>query len=97
MCASALRVELHIPAVQSLKEKRAVLRPLVEGMRKRWSVSVAEVDHHDLWQRAAIGVAIVASDPRHLSDLTDEVRRYFDAQPEVEVMEVGLLSLEEAR
>jgi uncharacterized protein YlxP (DUF503 family) len=97
MCASALRVELHIPSVHSLKEKRAVLRPLVEGMRKRWSVSIAEVDHHDVWQRAAIGLAMVASDGHHLSRLLDEVRRHLDGQTEVEVMEVTVLSLEEAR
>jgi hypothetical protein len=64
-------------------------------MRKRWSISIAEVDHHDLWQRAAIGVAMVAPDPKHLSNLIDDVRRYIDAQPEVEVVEVSVLSLEE--
>ncbi|MFB3110083.1 MAG: DUF503 family protein, partial [Acidimicrobiia bacterium] len=47
MRVAALRVEIHLPAPQSLKEKRAVLRPVIEGMRRLGSFSIAEVDHHD--------------------------------------------------
>lgn len=95
MHAAVLRIELRIPGAQSLKAKRAVLRPLVEGMKRLASLSVAEVDHHDVWQRAAVGVAAVAPDQAHLDRLLSGVRRYLDECFEVEVLEIGLTYLEE--
>ena len=52
--------DLHVPESRSLKTKRAAIRPIVDGLRHRFHVSVAEVDHLDQWQRAAIGVAVVS-------------------------------------
>jgi len=95
MRAAALRVELHLPNPQSLKEKRAVLRPFVEGIRRLGSYSVAEVGHHDLWQRATVGVAIAAPDGRSLAMQISKLRRYLDAQLEVEVLDVLISELEE--
>jgi uncharacterized protein YlxP (DUF503 family) len=96
MRAAALRFELHIPLAQSLKEKRAVLRPVIEGLRNRMSVSVAEVGHQDSWQRAVIGVAVVATDGRHLEALLERVRRYVDEQPQAELCNWEIRYLEEA-
>jgi uncharacterized protein YlxP (DUF503 family) len=95
MRVAALRIELHLPAPQSLKEKRAVLRPVIEGMRRLGSYSVAEVGHHDLWQRAAIGVAIVAPDGEGLARQVSKLRRYLDEQLEVEVLDVLISELED--
>lgn len=95
MRSAALRVELHLPTPQSLKEKRAVLRPFIEGIRRLGSYSVAEVGHHDLWQRAAVGVAIAAPDGRSLAMQISKLRRYLEAQLEVEVLEVLISELEE--
>lgn len=95
MRAAALRVELHLPTPQSLKEKRAVLRPFIEGIRRFGSYSVAEVDHHDLWQRAAVGVAIAAPDGRSLAMQISKLRRYLETQLEVEVLDVLISELEE--
>jgi uncharacterized protein YlxP (DUF503 family) len=95
MEAAALRIELRIPEARSLKAKRAALRPVVEGLRNLASVSVAEVDHHDAWQRSTIGVAVVASDPPRLDRLIESVRRYVDGQLDVEVVEMGLAFLED--
>lgn len=96
MRAVALRFEIHIRHSQSLKDKRAVIRPLVEGLRKLVSVSVAEVDHHDAWQRAAIGVAVVAADASRLDALITRVRHYFDDQLELDVVKVEVHHMEEA-
>jgi uncharacterized protein len=95
MRAAALRVELHLPTPQSLKEKRAVLRPFIEGIRRLGSYSVAEVSHHDLWQRAAVGVAIAAPDGRSLAMQISKLRRYLETQLEVEVLDVLISELEE--
>ena len=95
MRAAAVRVELHLPTPQSLKAKRAVLRPLIEGLRRIGSYSVAEVGHHDSWQRAAIGVAIAAPDGRSMAMQISKLRRYLDEQLEVEVLDVLISELEQ--
>ena len=95
MRVAALRVELHLPTPQSLKEKRAVLRPFIEGIRRLGSYSVAEVAHHDLRQRASVGVAIAAPDGQSLAMQISRLRRYLDAQLEVEVLEVLVSELED--
>lgn len=90
MRAAALRFELFLPHCQSLKEKRAVLRPITEGLRRRLSVSVAEVGYQNAWQRAVVGVALVAADARLLASQVDRVRRYVEDNLEVEVCEVAV-------
>ncbi len=87
MHAAAVCYDLHVPASRSLKAKRAVVRPLVDGLRHRFHVSVAEVDHHDQWQRTAIGVAVVAESDHHLRDVLDSVERFVVGSPEVELIE----------
>lgn len=94
MHAAALRIELRIPASGSLKAKRRAIRPLVDGLRRSVSVSVAEIDHHDAWQRSTVGVAMVAPDARHLQRLIDEVRQHLERQLEVEVLSLSVSYLE---
>lgn len=53
-------LELFFPEVHSLKEKRSIVRSLVAKIRQRFNASVAEVGHQELWQRAAIAVAVVS-------------------------------------
>lgn len=90
----AVRFDLNLPQPRSLKAKRAVLRPVIEGLRVRYSLSVAEVDHHDLWQRTSIGVAIVSADVGHAVDVADEVERFVWSRPDVEVSAVTRTWLE---
>ena len=54
-------IQIHLPGVTSLKEKRQVLRSLKDRLRVHYNVSVAEVDHQDLWQRCTLGIAGIAS------------------------------------
>ena len=62
MHVACLTLELHFRDVHSLKEKRAVLRPIIDGARRRFEVAVAEVDNQDLWQRAVLAAVTVSSD-----------------------------------
>lgn len=62
-------VELHLPDVGSLKGKRHVLKGLKEKLRHRFEISVAEVDHQDLWQRATLALACVSGDSRHANEV----------------------------
>jgi uncharacterized protein len=95
MWACAVRVELHIVGAQSLKEKRAMLRPHLERLKKLASVSVAEVDNHDFWQRATVGMALVAPDRSHLDSVLERLRRYLDSQNDIEMIDLSVTYLEE--
>jgi uncharacterized protein YlxP (DUF503 family) len=94
--AAAVCFELHVPESRSLKVKRAAIRPIVDGLRHRFKVSVAEVDHQDQWQRSAIGVAVVAESDGHLREILDSVERFVDTAPAVELLEVETTWLENA-
>lgn len=78
MVVGLLTVELHVPGSQSLKDKRMVLRRVKDRLKK-FNVSVSEVDHQDLWQRAALAVVAVSTDQSHvdreLSAVADEIER----------------------
>jgi uncharacterized protein len=54
--------EMHLPEVHSLKEKRQVLRCIIDRVQSKFNVSIAEVDQNDLWQRCTLGIAMVAND-----------------------------------
>ena len=89
MFAAAMRIDLHLPASHSLKEKRAVLKAIIDGIRSRHRVSAAEVDGQDLWQRAAVGVAGVSGTERVLVGLLDDVERFVWSFPDVDVLGVS--------
>lgn len=78
--------DLHIPGCRSLKERRSALRPVLSGLSRRFSVSVAETGHTDLWQRAEVGVAVVSGQSSQCLALADEVSRYIWSIPEIEVV-----------
>ncbi|HUQ39267.1 MAG TPA: DUF503 domain-containing protein [Acidimicrobiales bacterium] len=92
---AAVRFDLHIPHSHSLKEKRAVIRPIVDGARTRYRVAAAEVAAHDQWQRAVLGMAAVAGTAGHVADVLDQVERYVWSFPEVEVLGAERSWLEE--
>lgn len=75
-----LNVELHFPEAQSLKGKRKHVKSAKAQLQNRVGASVAEVDHHDLWQRAALTVACVAREHREAVRLLDEAVRYLSGQ-----------------
>ena len=78
--------ELQVPASRSLKAKRATIRPIVDGLRHRFRISVAEVDHQGQWQRATIGVALVAESDGRVRELLDAVERFVVGAPDVELL-----------
>ena len=75
-----LAVELHFPEAGSLKGKRRFVRSAKAQLANRFGASVAEVDHHDLWQRAGLTVACVAREAREAERLLDEAERYLNGQ-----------------
>jgi uncharacterized protein YlxP (DUF503 family) len=70
-----LTLELHLPYAQSLKDKRMVLRKLKDRLRTRFNVSVAELDHQDIWQRSIVGIVSISSDQQNLEQVLQGVER----------------------
>ena len=88
MWVGALQFDLLLGDVHSLKEKRSLVRPLIAELRRRFELSVAEVDHLELLRRAAIGVAAVSSARALLVDVLDGDERLVAYRPEVELLSV---------
>ena len=88
MWVGALEFDLLLGDVHSLKEKRSLVRPLIADVRRRFDLSVAEVDHLELHRRAGVGVAAVSPDRAHLVDVLDAVERLVALRPEVELLSV---------
>ncbi|MCB2156278.1 DUF503 domain-containing protein [bacterium] len=65
-----IHYEVHIPAAQSLKDKRSVIKSLTHRLRTTYNVSVAEVDYQDKWQRATLAVSAVSAQRDHLEELS---------------------------
>jgi uncharacterized protein len=76
-----LSVELHFPENHSLKGKRKELLSVKAQLQRRFGASVAEVDHHDVWQRARLTLACVARGHKELQELMDGAERYLAGQP----------------
>jgi uncharacterized protein len=74
--------ELHLPSCRSLKDKRRVVKSLIERIHQRYRISIAETDHHDLLQRAEISLAVVAQNDDEAEKMLDQVRDLIDTEPE---------------
>ena len=75
-----LSVELHFPEAGSLKGKRKFVKSAKAQLQNRFGASVAEVDHHELWQRATLTAAFVARQASEASDLADQAERWLHGQ-----------------
>ena len=87
MLVALERFDLRIPGCGSLKEKRHVVKTLTNAIRSRFNVSVAEVDHHELWQRTALAVAVAAGEGYHARKVLHEVERLVERWGEVELID----------
>jgi uncharacterized protein YlxP (DUF503 family) len=86
MWVGTIEFDLLLGDVHSLKEKRSLVRPLIADVKRKFGVSIAEVDHLELHRRAGIGVAVVAADRGHVVDLLDTIERRVAYHPEVELL-----------
>jgi uncharacterized protein YlxP (DUF503 family) len=87
MLAALSGFDLRIPGCSSLKEKRHVVKGLTQGIRQRFNVAVAEVDHQDQWQRARLAVSAVSAQGFQLRKVMHEVERFVARQPAVEIID----------
>ena len=91
-----LSFELHFPESHSLKEKRMHLRSVKQHLQNRISCSIAEVDHHDVWQRSRLTLACATRQAGEAQRLLDEAERWLSGQAfELGARQRDLVSLED--
>ena len=78
MSTATLTIHLHIPGCASLKEKRGRIKPLISRLRRKFNVSVAEMDLHDQWQEAVIVCAMVGNDGAFLQSALGNVAKWVE-------------------
>jgi uncharacterized protein len=91
-----LSAELHFPEAHSLKEKRMHVRSAKAHLQNRFGAAVAEVDHHDVWQRARLTAAVVTRDAGEAERLLSDIERYLVSREwEVALVERELVTLDD--
>ena len=85
MVVGSMELMLRLEGCACLKDKRRILRSLMERSRRDFNVAVAEVGDQDLWGNATIGLACVSNDPTHAESILQHVVDLFDACPSVSV------------
>ena len=81
-----IEFDLLLGDVHSLKDKRAIVRPVVAELKRKYEVAAAETGHLDLHRRAGIGATLVAADSKHVIDVLDEVEHFVAGRPEIELL-----------
>ena len=80
MHIAAARIALYLAESHSLKTKRGLLRSLTDRVRRRFNVSIAQLDDDDRWQIATLGLCSVSNDPGHAQDTLDRVLHFIETQ-----------------
>jgi uncharacterized protein YlxP (DUF503 family) len=95
MVIGVCKLDLRIPENHSLKEKRHVLRKLIDRVKTRFNVAISEVGDNDLWQRAQMGFCTVGNDRRHINSSLDKVIDFIEQMNLVEMVhtEIEIISL----
>ncbi len=73
MNVGVCKVKLHLPGNHSLKEKRQIIKPIITRISNQFNVSVAEVDDHDVWQLATLGICCVSNDKRFTNEVLSKI------------------------
>ena len=90
MTVGTLEVVLLIRESHSLKSRRRVVKSLIDRVRSRFNVSVADLGDQNLWQRAVIGVAVVSNDGRFVNEVLSKVLNLISSDPRAEVIEQSM-------
>lgn len=90
------KISLRLPGNHSLKDKRRVVKSITARVSNKFNVSVAEVDNHDLWQLATLGICCVSNNKRYTNEVLSKVVSFIaGGRFEVEMLdyEIEILSV----
>jgi uncharacterized protein len=76
-------IDLNLPGVNSLKEKRRIVKSLLARLQNKFNISIAEVENNDRYRSAGIGMAVVSNDKKHIDRVIAEIVRIIESYPEV--------------
>jgi uncharacterized protein YlxP (DUF503 family) len=79
MVVGTLKIELHLAENRSLKGKRKVVRSMVDKVKSRFNVAIAEVGANDKWQKIELGVCAVGNDRRHIDSSLNHILGFLDS------------------
>lgn len=84
MIVGVSQITLHLPGCHSLKDKRQIIKSITARVRHQFEVAIAEVEDHDRWQIAKLGVTCVSNNGQHVDEILGRVRRYIEeTRPDV--------------
>jgi hypothetical protein len=83
-------LQLHFPEAQSRKQKRQILSSLKDRLHQRFNLSVAEIDHQDLWQRSTLALAMVSNDGRHADEVISKAINFVEQDGRLQLLSVDL-------
>ena len=86
MVIQSLELHLRLAGCHSLKEKRSVIKPLVERARRSFGVSICEVGDLGIWNASTVGVAVVSNDALHANQVLESVVELFDQCHDLEIV-----------
>jgi uncharacterized protein YlxP (DUF503 family) len=88
---AACRLRLYLPGCESLKDKRSRLKPLLARLHREFNLAAAEVDLHDVWQSAELGLVAVANESAQAQSELHQVLRWIERnRPEVEIVDAPI-------
>jgi uncharacterized protein YlxP (DUF503 family) len=90
MFVAVVSVDIRIGDKNSLKGKRRILRSIIDRIKNKFNVSIAEVGHNDLWQRAMIGFSIVSNSKAHVNSSADKVLNFLHEFPDIDIIKTQL-------
>ncbi|MCF8009507.1 MAG: DUF503 domain-containing protein [Halanaerobiales bacterium] len=83
MFVAVIKIELQIPMARSLKDKRSIIKSMIEKSKNKFNIAVAEVDDKDLWKNSTIGIVTVADNKYYLDKVVNKVINFVENFPEV--------------
>jgi len=87
MLVGLLQIDLFIGQSDSLKAKRYVISSIKDRIKNRFNVSIAEVGNNDKWQRATLGLAMVANEKKILEQTCSKILNFMDDNDQVEILD----------
>jgi uncharacterized protein YlxP (DUF503 family) len=90
MIVGLLTLDLHIPEANSLKSKRLVIKSLIDRIKNKFNVSIAEVDANNLWQRSVIGIAYVANETQIINKVFEKIKNLVLGTHSIELIDATM-------
>lgn len=86
MVVGTVRLRIYVPWVQSLKEKRKIVKSLCAKVKNKFNVSIAEIEDQDVHKSIVVGFACVSNDSAHADQIIDKVIKFIEANTEGELI-----------